>query len=40
MYIGLKQTTENPDGSVSETIVPFDTTLINGKVDYFTNGVL
>ena len=40
MYIGLKQTKENADGSVVETLVPFDSTLINAKVDYFTNGVL
>ena len=40
MYIGLKQTIENLDGSVSETIIPFDPTFINGKVDYFTNGIL
>ena len=40
MYIGLKQTTENIDGSVSETIIPFDPTFVDGKVDYFENGIL
>ena len=40
MYVGLKQSTLNTDGSVSETIVPIDTTSINAKVDYWANGVL
>ena len=40
MYIGLKQTKENKDGSVSDSMVAFDPTLINAKVDYFANGIL
>ena len=40
MYIGLKKRTENSDGSVDESFVPFDPSYVNGKIDYKQNGVL
>lgn len=40
LYIGLMERTENLDGSVKETIVPFDPAFLHAKVDYTTNGVL
>ena len=40
MYIGLKQWTENADGSIEESFIPFDRSYINAKIDYRTNGLL
>ena len=40
MYIGLKKRTENSDGSVDESFVPFDPSYVNGKIDFKQNGVL
>ena len=40
MYIGLKERTEHLDGSVDESFVPFDSSYVNGKIDYKKNGLL